>query len=447
MPSTFRVLLEQVLEVEAPAREAWISERCRTDAAMAELLRAGLRADARRDTLLDGGLDALVRDLGLAPAHAPTRLGTLVGPYRLTELLGCGGMGIVYRAERTGSDFSQVVALKLVRDERISNQAQLRFLRERSVLARLQHENIAHLIDGGVDELKQPWFAMEFVEGEPLLQWCDRHALDVADRLHLILDICAAIDYAHGRLVVHRDIKPSNVMVSRGGIIKILDFGIAKLLEHDAEGPLATDAQTRLLTPEYAAPEQVLGEPITTATDVHALGLLIYEVLCGYRAFGREASPFELQRDVVDLEPETMAARLRRAEAIDADSSRRAAELRATDPRKLSRTLRGDIQRIVAKALQKEPDRRYANVSALTSDIRRYLKGQTVAAVGLPPRHLRIVHHDHRERSRRGRDLGRRQTALHDSKESAAFRSIAARSRGCVVAWASAISARPTMSG
>jgi len=383
MPSTFRVLLEQVLELEAPVREAWIREHCQADGAMADQLRAGVLADARRDTLLDAGLDTLVRDLGLAPAHESTRLGTLVGPYRLTELVGCGGMGIVYRAERTGSDFLQVVALKLVRDERISNQAQLRFLRERSVLARLQHENIAHLIDGGVDELKQPWFAMEFVEGEPLLQWCDRHALDVAERLHLILDICAAIDYAHGRLVVHRDIKPGNVMVSQGGVIKILDFGIAKLLEHDAEAPLATDAQTRLLTPEYAAPEQVLGEPITTATDVHALGLLIYEVLCGHRAFGREASPFEIQRDVVEMEPETMAARLRRAEVIDPDSSGRVAERRATEPRKLLRILRGDIQRIVAKALHKSPERRYANVSALTSDIHRYLKGQTVAAAGV----------------------------------------------------------------
>ncbi|MEP6940138.1 MAG: serine/threonine-protein kinase [Rudaea sp.] len=382
MPSKFRVLLEQVLELEAPAREGWIRERCQSDAVMADLLREGVRIDARRDTLLDCGLDSLVSNLGLVPPDESARLGTLIGPYRLTEVVGRGGMGIVYRAERTGSDFSQVVALKVVRDERISNQAQMRFVRERSVLARLQHENIAHLIDGGVDELKQPWFAMEFVEGEPLLQWCDRRSLDVAERLRLILDICAAIDYAHGRLVVHRDIKPSNVMVSRAGVVKILDFGIAKLLEHEAETRLATDAQTRLLTPEYAAPEQVLGEPITTATDVHALGLLIHEALCGFRAFGREASPFEIQRDVVEREPEAMALRLKRAETVEADSIRRAAALRGTDTHRLLRILKGDIQKIVSKALQKEPERRYANVSALTSDVQRYLKGQTVVAAG-----------------------------------------------------------------
>ncbi len=372
-------LFEQALKQPPAERDAWIDHACVRNAALAQKLRALLIADAVPSGVLDRPVHVLADELGLQCADGESdRIGDRVGVYRLTGLLGRGGMGVVYRAERDDAQFAQTVALKLMRTERLGPDAHGRFLLERRILARLTHPHIAHLTDGGIGTHGEPWFAMEFVEGEPLLQWCDARRLTLDARLGLLLDVCAAVEFAHSNLVIHRDIKPSNVLVTAAGKVKLLDFGIAKLLAEQDSPATATATQTRLLTPEYAAPEQVCGDAVTTATDTHALGLLLYELLCGQRAFGAHAtSPFEVQRDVLEHDPVAMSVQLTAAPRDDAE---RIAAQRQLDFATLRRRLRGDLQHIVAKALRKEPGRRYRTVAALADDIRHYLANEPVDA-------------------------------------------------------------------
>jgi serine/threonine-protein kinase len=216
----------------------------------------------------------------------------------LLRVIGEGGMGSVYLAERQGGDFVQRVALKVVRAEFASPEARERFVRERNVLARLVHPHIAQFHDGGLTADGSPYFTLEYVEGEPITTWCDVHRLDVHQRITLALQVCAAVAYAHRNLIVHRDLKPSNILVNADGVAKLLDFGIAKLLDADAsEGQTATNS--RLMTPEYAAPEQVLGEPITTATDIYAIGVLLYQLLSGRLPYARaDAGAVSFQKAV-----------------------------------------------------------------------------------------------------------------------------------------------------
>jgi serine/threonine-protein kinase len=377
-----RALFQQALELPPDQRVAWIERTCADQPQVAAELRELLTADAKIAGILDQPLESIAADLRLASDDGSIdRVGSRVGPYRLTAVLGSGGMGVVYRAEREAGGFVQTVALKLVRDEKLSGYARARFLLERSILARMQHPNIARLVDGGIGEKDEPWFAMEFIEGEPLLSWCDNRRLTIAERLQLMLDICSAVEYAHSHLVIHRDIKPGNIMVSSGHVVKLLDFGIAKMLEESALPKFATDAQTRLLTLEYAAPEQIRGGEITTATDVHALGLLLYELLCSLRAFElRDTTAFEAQRGVIENELATMAARLRQAGTHPEKSLAEIARQRHLHSAKLLKILRGDLQQIVAKATRKEPEQRYASVAAFADDIRRHLANKPVAA-------------------------------------------------------------------
>jgi serine/threonine protein kinase len=372
-------LFQQALKQPAAERDAWIDRCCAGNPALAQELRALLIADSAPSGVLDRPVHVLADGLGLQCADTQSdRVGDRIGVYRLTALLGRGGMGVVYRAERDDAQFAQTVALKLMRTERLGPDAHARFLLERRILARLAHPHIANLTDGGIDTQGEPWFAMEFVEGEPLLQWCDARRLTLDARLGLLLDVCSAVEFAHSNLVIHRDIKPSNVLVTAAGKVKLLDFGIAKLLAEQDIPVLATATQTRLLTPEYAAPEQVCGDAVTTATDTHALGLLLYELLCGQRAFGsRATSPFEVQRDVLEHDPAAMTAQLALAPRGDAE---RIADQRRIDVATLRRRLRGDLQHIVAKALRKEPERRYRTVAALADDIRHYLANEPVDA-------------------------------------------------------------------
>jgi len=372
-------LFQQALKQPAAEREAWIDRSCAGNPALAQELRALLLADAAPSGVLDRPVQVLADGLGLPCADAESnRIGDRIGVYRLTGLLGRGGMGVVYRAERDDAQFAQTVALKLMRTERLGPDAHARFLLERRILARLTHPHIANLTDGGIGAQGEPWFAMEFVEGEPLLQWCDARRLTLDARLTLLLDVCSAVELAHSNLVIHRDIKPSNVLVTAAGEVKLLDFGIAKLLAEQEAPVLATATQTRLLTPEYAAPEQICGDAVTTATDTHALGLLLYELLCGQRAFGsRATSPFEVQRDVLEHDPAAMSVQLALAPRADID---RIAAQRRLDFASLRRRLRGDLQHIVAKALRKEPERRYRTVAALADDIRHYLASEPVDA-------------------------------------------------------------------
>lgn len=377
-------LFQAALQQPTAEREAWILRACPGEPAIAAELRAMLEADAAAAGILEQPLHAIARDLGLLHAEAPDdRVGERIGPFRVTELLGRGGMGMVYRAERIEGDFAQIVALKLMHTGQLGADKHARFLLERRILARLTHSNIAHFIDGGIDVKGEPWFAMEYVIGQPLPQWCDGRRLTLDNRLRLLLNVCSAVELAHSHLIIHRDIKPSNVLVDATGQVKLLDFGIAKLLDEGDATAQATATDARLLTPEYATPEQVRGDPVTTATDIHALALLMYELLCGQRAFGtRSSSPFDVQREILEKDPPAMTAALARTSANTPDQARQIAVLRQLDVASLSKRLRGDLQHIVSKALRKEPAQRYRTVAAFADDIRHYLASEPVAAAG-----------------------------------------------------------------
>ena len=257
--------------------------------ALRERVEQLLAADAAAGDFLNDGADAWLQSSGpQMPAHGTDEEGALnvgarVGPYRVTQELGRGGMGIVYRAERADGEFVQVVAIKLVQRGPHADDTTVRFRRERQILARLDHPSIARLLDGGLHTDGRPYFAMELVEGEPITKYCDRQRLSIDERVRLFCRVCDAVQYAHGRLIVHRDLKPANIFVSATGDLKLLDFGIAKLLTDDdaSESPELTGTGLRPLTPAYAAPEQLRGEPVSTATDVYALGVILFECLTG----------------------------------------------------------------------------------------------------------------------------------------------------------------------
>ena len=289
--------------------------------------------------------------------------GSPIGPYRIVRELGRGGMGTVFLAERADNQYQKTVALKLLRGWSVGNDRSVRrFLEERQILAGLDHPDIARLFDGGVTADGLPWFAMEYVEGAPIDRYCDERGLSIESRLELFCRVCAAVQYAHRNLVVHRDLKPANILVTAEGGVKLLDFGIAKLLGPDAAGALASLTATgeRLMTPLYASPEQVRGDPVSTASDVYALGVLLYELLTGqypYRIATRE--PHEVVRAILEQEPERPSAVV---------------------PAKPARRLRGDLDTIVATAMQKDTGRRYGTADQLDADLRRHLAGLPVAA-------------------------------------------------------------------
>lgn len=303
-----------------------------------------------------------------------------VGNYRIIERIGEGGMGEVFRAVRDDDQYSKEVAIKLVRSEQNSGFVVSRFRNERQILASLDHPNIARLLDGGTTEDGRPFFAMEFIAGEPIDEYCRRHQLPVSEKLKLFLQVCSAVQFAHQRLVIHRDIKPANVLVTSDGTPKLLDFGIAKLLDADAAGqPQQTLTMFRALTPGYASPEQVKGEAITTASDVYSLGVVLYELLTGHHPYRKpDSTASDIARATCEIEPEKPSTAARRKPAADDDevSSAQAEELR----QRLSNALRGDLDNIVSVAIRKEPERRYASVERLGEDIHRYLENRPVLA-------------------------------------------------------------------
>ncbi len=302
------------------------------------------------------------------------------GPYTLERQLGIGGMGEVWLARRCDGRFDGRVALKLLHAHIAQSAARERFVREGKILGQLSHPNIARLLDAGSTARGVSYLVLEYVEGGvPIDQWCDERNLDIPSRLQLFLQICAAVSHAHARLIIHRDLKPANILVTSGGEIKLLDFGIAKLLENEESGGETelTRLGGRAMTPDFAAPEQILGLPVTTATDVYALGVLLYLLLCGRQPHHRcQRTARELEQELIDARPPTLA----RAFASDEETNRAAAQ-RATTPHKLKRTLAGDLDTIVRKTLRLEPDRRYQSVDLLADDLNRYLVGRPVKAV------------------------------------------------------------------
>jgi WD40 repeat protein/serine/threonine protein kinase len=299
--------------------------------------------------------------------------GRVVGAYRLEAQVGEGGMGSVYRASRTDGLYERPVAVKLIRSELATQVVLRRFANERQILARLEHPNIARLLDAGFANTEQPYLVLEYVQGVPLNAYCDVVRLSITERLELFLQVLGAVQYAHAHLVIHRDLKPSNILVTEEGQARLLDFGIAKLLE-DGEGRETelTVLGGRVMTPDYAAPEQIAGEPVTTATDVYALGVLLYELLSGERPYSlKSRSRITLEDAILNAEPLPLAR-------VPVDMASAAA--RATTPRKLARALKGDLETIAGQALKKNPRERYATANAFAEDIGRFLRGEVVLA-------------------------------------------------------------------
>ncbi len=366
--------------IEAPEEAAGIvAEVRRQDPALAAEL-AALLAEAEREggpgadpiaEIVDRASEWLAGDA--ADGRAGEALGT-VGPYRLIRELGRGGLGTVYLATREDEGFPLEVALKMVDRRFASSRDRERLIEERRILATLAHPNIARVFDAGTAADGTPYFVLERIEGEPIDAHCDRLRLSVEERIELFLGVCEAVAYAHRRLVIHRDIKPSNILVSLEGVPKLLDFGIAKVLEDDRVG--LTQVGERLLTPEFASPEQMAGEVLTTATDLYSLGALLFVLLAGRPVFAlRGLRPAEVERQVCRSIPAL-------ASAAAAEDSRadQVASGRRSSPGKLRRRLRGDLDTIVAKALRKEPQRRYLSVEQLAEDLRRHRDGRPIAA-------------------------------------------------------------------
>jgi len=348
--------LDRALEMEPAERSAWLLS-----------LRAG-------DPKLAAEIEALLRDHGVleregflersapvVPAAAPSLAGLVVGSYTLRAPLGQGGMGSVWLADRSDGRFKGTAAVKLLNASLIGHEGERRFRREGSILARLRHPGIARLHDAGLSPLGQPYIVLEHVDGEPIDRYCAAHGLDVAQRLRLFLEVLEAVAHAHGNLIVHRDIKPQNVLVDADGKVRLLDFGVAKLIEPGPDSDVtATREGGAGLTPGYAAPEQVTGGDVTTATDVYGLGALLYELLAGRLPLeASSTTPVDRIRAIVEVEPPLMSE--------VADPSRRA-------------VLRGDLDNVVAKALRKRPEERYASVAAFADDVRRYLNHEPVSA-------------------------------------------------------------------
>ncbi|MEM1204325.1 MAG: serine/threonine-protein kinase [Acidobacteriota bacterium] len=309
-----------------------------------------------------------------SPESYPERLGS----YRLLNVLGQGGMGTVFLAERDDGTYRQDVAVKLLRGGLGGEELVRRFRTEGEILARLEHPNIARLLEGGKTGDDDPYLVMEYVDGEPVDRYCDRHGSTVTQRLGLFVEICGAVQFAHQNLVVHRDLKPGNVLVTEGGVPKLLDFGIAKILR-TGDGPSVLEPTVEglgAMTPEYASPEQIQGGSITTVCDVYSLGILLYELLTGVRPYDFVSySPAAIVRAVCDEEPARPSTR-----ALGDGGGVRRAERRGTDPRGLARLLTGDLDRIVAKALAKDPEARYGSAEQLADDVRRHLGGMPVKA-------------------------------------------------------------------
>ncbi len=312
-----------------------------------------------------------------ANAVSTVSSGQRIGHYRLLRMIGEGGMASVWLAERDDGAFSHQVALKCLKTGLASSESRARFLREQQILAQLQHPNIARLYDAGISDDGVPFIVMEWVDGQALTRYCDEQRLNLKQRLRQFQKICAAVAYAHQNLIVHRDLKPGNILVGRDGEPKLLDFGIAKLLDNHAE-PM-TRTGLNLLTPEYAAPEQFSGAAITTATDVYALGVVLFELLCGMRPrlFGHSASEHTVSRLVPSAALRKAAKTVNTSSAHDLSGI---AQARATTVERLQRALNGDLDTIVLNALQEVPQRRYATATALSEDIERYLQQQPIRA-------------------------------------------------------------------
>jgi serine/threonine protein kinase/tetratricopeptide (TPR) repeat protein len=381
-------LFFQAARLQGAERQAFIARETHGEPELErELLALLERGDERKvagslTRTLGGGISAL------APREERSLVGRVVAKYQLVSVLGRGGAGTVFLGERADKQFSGKVAVKVV-DRANAADLGTRFRAERQILASLNHPNIARLIDAGETDDGQPYLVMEYVEGKPLDQYCDENRLDLRKRLRLFIDICAAVQYAHQNLIIHRDLKPANILVTADGSAKLLDFGIAKLLNRNNMSNTASELtrmNERLLTPEYASPEQIIGGAVTTATDVYSLGIVLYRLLGGLRPYDLSGatSQLEMERSICVADPPRPSASVQRAmQSVPAQGEQPIAALalaRGLSPERLRRRLVGDLDAIVMRALRKEPQHRYSSVERLVADIRHYLENEPVQA-------------------------------------------------------------------
>jgi eukaryotic-like serine/threonine-protein kinase len=365
-------IFQSALDCPPQDRAAWLDSACGDDSELRREVDALLAAyeQGEFDFTRAAAFEEALKVLGQHTARLQE--GRRIGPYRIVRELGRGGMSRVYLAARADQAFEKQVAIKVVERGLDSEEVTRRFESERQILARLDHPNITRIIDGGQTEDGAPFLVMDYVEGQPIDQYCEARALDVSARLRLFQGVCAAVHYAHQHLIIHRDIKPGNVLVTRDGVPRLLDFGIAKLLTREAQPSESTRTVLRRLTPEYASPEQIRGEALTTASDVYSLGVLLYRLLCGQSPYRtRPFSANALERTICEDEPERPSVTAVRSECPPGGEG---------TPERLRRRLEGDLDNIVLMALRKEPQRRYASAEQFSQDLSRHLARLPVIA-------------------------------------------------------------------
>jgi serine/threonine protein kinase/tetratricopeptide (TPR) repeat protein len=382
-------IFNSVLDSDEPQRAAYLDKACGNDEELRQEIETLLASYTKADSFFDSF--AIPNAFKLAEEERNERLiGNRIGQYTLIKEIGQGGMGTVFLATRADEEFKKYVAIKLIKRGMDTADILRRFRNERQILASLNHPNIARLLDGGTTENGLPFFVMEYIEGQPLTDYCDSHKLSIIERLKLFQEICSAVQHAHQNLIVHRDLKPSNIVITPDGMPKLLDFGIAKFLNptFSTQTFAPTATMVRLMTRDYASPEQVRGEPITTASDIYSLGVLLYKLLTGHHPYQfKTPLPQEIERVVCESIPEKPSTIVARTEIIDtADGTtititpELVSQTRDEHPDKLKRALSGDLDNITLMAMRKEPQRRYASVAEFSEDIRRHLEGLPVIA-------------------------------------------------------------------
>jgi len=359
-------LFEAAVELDPNQRAALLDKECDGDEALRGEIASLLESDERTGDFIEKPAFAIPRDL--FPDNREPVAGRKFGAYQLIREIGRGGLGAVYLAARADDEYRKEVAIKVIRRGLDTDDIIRRFRNERQILAQLDHPSIARLIDGGTTDDGLPYFVMDYVNGEPITAYCEANALPTTERLTLFRKVCAAVTYAHQNLVIHRDLKPSNILVTRQGEPKLLDFGIAKLLGAGDELFTQTIPALRVMTPEYASPEQVKGDRIMTTSDVYSLGVLLYELLTGQRPYRlKTRTPEEIARAITTQEPERPSSAVTKADRPPASILH-------------PRFLRGDLDNIVLMAMRKEPARRYSSVGQFSEDIRRHVEGLPVIA-------------------------------------------------------------------
>jgi len=387
-------IFQTALDLSESDRSQFIKRACGTDPELRREVETLLTQYEAAGNLLDQPVydQSGIQHLASLLSNEPDPLiGQRLGAYRIEGEIGSGGMGVVYLGERADDAFQRRVAIKVIRRGMDTDFILRRFRHERRILAALDHPNIARLLDGGATDTGLPYFVMEYIEGQPLYAYCDSHRLNIRERLKLFCEVCKAVDYAHQRLIIHRDIKPNNILVTPAGVPKLFDFGIAKLLnpEISSDTPPVTATAMRMMTVEYASPEQVEGLPITHLSDVYSLGVLLYELLTGHRPYRfHTRQPYEMARAICEQEPESLSTSLDRTDNLvpvahvdsDAMTIRHLSEMRQETPDSLRRELSGGLDDIALKALRKDPAQRYQSAAELGEDLERHLAGHPISA-------------------------------------------------------------------